>query len=107
MSFNLFDNPMIQNAKKNMTASQIAQYEAAGLSIPYDLIDGSKQYVPPPTPYAYNPEYILQYVQNGLPVSELTQQEIDIMRAAYGENWMQTIVGSTDTTHTEDLKGDR
>jgi len=85
----LFNNPMVDAARKNLTPEQIQNYKEIGEKIhSYDYINNKpciKDFS------AMHPSYILQYVMDGLPVSELTASEIKVMEAEYGPNWIQAI----------------
>ena len=88
MSNNLFNNPYVEHALKSLSPEELERYKKMGehmLSNPNIL----------QTSVIKNPEddmkqalmYIVEGINSGLHPTDLSKQEIKILREFYGENW--------------------
>lgn len=86
----IFNNPMIESAKKSMTPEQIDLYKKIGEEYFKDInFTGNtqsdinlKQKID-----LYDPEYILESVKSGLHPKFLLDIEKQILSDKYGTNW--------------------
>lgn len=83
----LFDNPMVQQAKKSLSQKDIERYQYLGEEL-YKNIDFEKASVnniPPPIQNAL--AYIENMINSGLHPSVLEEDEKNILKEIYGEEW--------------------
>ena len=87
----LFNNPMVDSAKKSMSPEQIEEYKKIGEhmysnKICHELENKSMEKV-------NKQEDVLQYateaLNSGLSPLELSQTEIDTLQKVYGEKWYE------------------
>jgi hypothetical protein len=84
----LFDNPMVQQARKAMTPEQIAEYERIGEEM-YSTVDFENEQIlnnandPLAEPYAY----IKELMKSGLQPEDLDESEQKIMENIEGPDW--------------------
>ena len=85
----LFNNPMINAAKQNMTPEQLEHFKKLGESM-YENIDFENNEVnnmPPPMVEAL--AYVCESIKSGLHPSFLEENEIALLKDAYGEKWYE------------------
>lgn len=83
----LFNNPMVKNAKKAMTKEQIDEYKKIGEKM-YNTID----FVNPlmeNEPLINSIAYINEALKSGLHYTYLSDNEKLIMKEHYGKNWFE------------------
>lgn len=91
MSEDVFNNPMIENAKKMLTPEQIEEYKKIGEYMYSN--DTLKEIENKSFDKVNNDEYILRYaseaLNSGLSPLDLTQTELETLKKIYGDNWYQ------------------
>ena len=88
-NYDLFDNPMVNAAKKAMSPEQLEHYEKIGKSL-YGNIDFEKNElnnIPPPMIEAL--AYIEESIKSGQHISTLEDNEKTILADVYGSNWFE------------------
>ena len=84
----LFNNPLVNNALREMTPEQIKEYKKFGESI-YGKInfEDSKIINSMPPPMAESVAYIEEGIKSGLLAEDLSEDEVVLLQQAYGEEW--------------------
>lgn len=86
----LFNNPAITNALKNMSPEQLEQYQAIGEQL-YSNVDIVKGEIlsnkDPPTEEKLS--YIISGLKSGLLPSDMSEDEIMLMIEYYGDDWFE------------------
>ena len=84
----LFDNPMVRSALSAMTPEQIEKYKHIGEEM-YGGIDFEHSQVlssmPPPMAEAL--AYVVESLKSGLHPTDLDEDEINLLKEGYGEEW--------------------
>ena len=84
----LFNNPMVNNALKDMTPEQLEEYKRFGENL-YGNINFSDNKIinnlPPPLEESV--AYIEEGLKSGLMPGDLTEDEVAVLTQAYGEEW--------------------
>ena len=85
--FDLFDNPMIRNAKKAMTPEQLEQYKKIG-----EQMYGAGKMEKMETPdlddrFKESAAYIIEGLKSGLLPKDLDTDERRILQEVYGDEW--------------------
>jgi len=94
----LFTNPMVELAKKNMTPEQIEEYKKIGEYM-YNNIDvssASHHTNNLPTEMIDALDYVVHSIQNGQHISTLEENEKMILKEAFGEAWFERFGYSVD-----------
>jgi hypothetical protein len=87
----LFNNPMIEIAKKAMSDEQIKKFELIGREM-YKNIDyetstvGGQNF---PKTIVENVAYVIEGIKAGLHPSDLSDDEKILLREVYGEKWYE------------------
>lgn len=88
---NLFNNPMVESAKKSMTPEQIEEYKRIG-NYMYNSVD-YKNTVDSIDIKESNEEDLLIYAMEALKAGgdpkDLTEQELQVLNRIYGERWYE------------------
>jgi len=91
MSEDVFNNPMVENAKKMLTPEQIEEYKKIGEYMYSN--DTLKEIENKSFDKVNNDEYILRYaseaLNSGLSPLDLTQTELETLKKIYGDNWYE------------------
>jgi hypothetical protein len=91
MKTNLFNNPMIESAKKSLSPEQLDRYKKLGedmFSIDFTNLNTTNINNIPP--FLSQPlMYITEAIKAGLHPSELTIDEKNILSECYGNNWWE------------------
>jgi hypothetical protein len=84
----IFNNPMVESAKKQMTPQQLEEYKQIGESM-YNTLDFNTNEIlnNPDDPKADSIAYITEGIKSGLHPSFLTDEELQIMEEYYGKTW--------------------
>ncbi len=87
---NLFDNPTINEMKKNLSDEDKKKYEKIGESM-YNSIDYNSGVTLDKNSYDMTLviKYILEGLKSGLSVDDLSENEVAILVQAFGENWQE------------------
>jgi hypothetical protein len=87
----LFDNPMVENAKKMLSPEQIEEYKKIGEYMYSN--EALKQIENKSLDKVNNDEYILRYaseaLNSGLSPLDLSQTELDVLKKIYGDTWYE------------------
>lgn len=87
----VFNNPMVENAKKMLTPEQIEEYKKIGEYMYSN--DTLKKIENRSLDKVNNEEYILQYasesLNSGLSPLDLSQTELETLKKIYGDNWFE------------------
>jgi hypothetical protein len=87
-NMDLFDNPMINSIKKQMSPEQLENYKKIGEQM-YNNVDFQNcqvlNNIPPPMVEAL--AYISEGLKSGLHPSYLDEDEIKVLKECYGEEW--------------------
>jgi len=86
--YNIWNNPMVTSAKKNLSASDLKRYEALGKSL-YGKVNyknGSVATDSPPEAEALL--YVEESLKSGLHPSMLEDEEKALLEHTYGKKWM-------------------
>jgi hypothetical protein len=78
---NLFDNPMVNAARRSMTPEQLAQYAREGEYL-FNMIDSIER-----DPVQESVLYIVEYLKSGLRPDDLTEDEQHLMDTECGSGW--------------------
>jgi hypothetical protein len=81
----LFDNPLIREAMSKMTPEQVEEYKQMGDNM-YNTIDYESNEVSDEV-IINAAASITEAIKSGLHLNHLTEDEIEVMKSAYGENW--------------------
>jgi hypothetical protein len=90
IAYNLFDDPMINNAVKNLTPEQVEHYKNIGKEM-YGSIDFEKSKVLNNIP-PYMDEslaYISSGLRSGILPKDLEKEEIAVLEECYGKEWYE------------------
>jgi hypothetical protein len=90
ITYNLFDDPMINNAVKNLTPEQIEHYKMVGKEM-YGSIDFEQSKVLNKIP-PYMDEslaYISSGLRSGILPKDLEKEEITVLEECYGKEWYE------------------
>jgi hypothetical protein len=83
----LWNNEMVQNAKKHMSAEDIKKYQEIGESM-YKNIDYTTSNIHnAPSLLDDAVAYITESIKSGLHISYTTKEERDILETYYGKEW--------------------
>ncbi len=87
---NLFDNPTINEMKKNLSDEDKKKYEKIGESM-YNSIDYNSGVTLDKNSYDMTLviKYILEGLKSGLSVDDLSENEVAILVQAFGEDWQE------------------
>lgn len=87
---NLFDNPTINEMKKNLSDEDKKKYEKIGESM-YNSIDYNSGVTLDKNSYDMTLviKYILEGLKSGLSVDDLLENEVAILVQAFGEDWQE------------------
>jgi hypothetical protein len=87
---NLFDNPTINEIKKNLSDEDKKKYAKFGESM-YNSIDYNSGVTLDKNSYDMTLviKYILEGLKSGLSVDDLSENEVAILVQAFGENWQE------------------
>ena len=83
---NLFDNPMVREARKNMTPEQIEEYKRKGEKM-YGEIDYTQNFDPFEEKLKQSAIYIISGLKSGLKPNQLTTDELEVLKQIHGETW--------------------
>lgn len=92
--FDLFDNHMVREAKKNMTPEQIEEYKQIGEQM-YNTVDfetGQAYDQDLDSILARNVYEIDSALRSGLGIENLEENDIKILQEVYGKNWKDKYV---------------
>lgn len=87
----LFNNPMVELAKKNMTPEQIEEYKKIGeyMYSNMDLCSATNTPNNLPTEMLDALDYIVNSIQSGQHISTLEENEKMLLKEAYGDTWFE------------------
>lgn len=83
----LFDNPMVNAAKKAMTPEQLEEYKRIGEHMFGNMDFSTGQSFPPNFKEAG--EYLSEAIKSGLHPSMMEDNEKAVMKEVYGEKWWE------------------
>jgi len=84
---NLFDNPMVNSARKSMSKEQLEDYRIKGESMfkNIDFENASINNMPPMMSDAIY--YLEEIIKSGMHISMLEESEKKLLEEVYGEEW--------------------
>ena len=92
MNNDLYDNPMIRSAKKQLTKEQLEEYKRIGEYM-YNNVDYHQNDVKASKIKESNPTdlltYAVQALKSGGDPKDLTPQEINMLVSVYGDKWYE------------------
>ena len=83
---NLFDNPMVREARKKMTPEQIEEYKRKGEQM-YGGIDYTQNFDPFEEKLKQSAIYIISGLKSGLRPNQLGKDELEVLTQIHGETW--------------------
>ena len=84
----LFNNPMVNNALKDMSPEQLEGYKKFGENLYGNInFQDSKIINNLPPPMAESVAYVEEGLKSGLAPEDLTEDEVALLTQAYGEKW--------------------
>jgi len=87
--YNLFDNPMIEQAKKAMSKKDLERYEDWGHAVFDDIDYESTAMTKYPPPMIDALAYIEDSIKSGQHPSTLNKDELNLLVEIRGENWYE------------------
>lgn len=82
----LWDNEMVENAKKHLSKEDLEKYKKIGESM-YKDIDYETNMYTSPALLDDAVAYITESIKSGLHISFTTKEERDILETFYGKEW--------------------
>jgi hypothetical protein len=82
----LFNNPMVDNARASMTPEQLSDYQRKGEAL-YNTVEFTNNEIIGTDPLAESIAYIEAGLNSGLHPHDLTTDEVTAMKSQYGDGW--------------------
>lgn len=92
INYDLFNNPMVQNIMKSMSADDVRKYKKIGEEL-YGNINFETSEINNNQPVPANEalEYIKTALNSGLSINDLEQNELDFLKNYYGDDWEEKL----------------
>lgn len=91
MNNSLFNNPLVNQARKQMSPEELKLKESLGKEM-FDTVDFETSTINNPKEDAF--QKILNYLNSGLDVQYLSPDEIKILEEHLGKDWKQEIINN-------------
>ena len=88
-SYSLYDNPMVTNARKNMSEEQLETYKSYGESMynSIDFVDSSGKSRNIPEDMVEGVSYVINSINSGMHISYLEENERLLLADVLGNEW--------------------
>ena len=88
-SYSLYDNPMVTNARKNMSEEQLETYKSYGESMynSIDFVDSSGKSRNIPEDMVEGVSYVINSINSGMHISYLEENEKFLLEDVLGKDW--------------------